>query len=628
MTDAAAGPALLAQALAHQKAGRLAEAARTYRAAIAAGEDAPELHFNLGVALRAAGDDAGAIAALRSALARRPGYARAALALAALLRGVGQAREAAGVLDAAAASGDPALRDAAAQAWTALGRPDRALPHLRAALAAAPEDPLRHSALGHALMAIGRPIEAAPHHAAAAAALPRRADAKVNHGLALMMAGDAAAAMAVHRAALAQDPRCRPAWNNLLLAAQYLPEMTAEAMAALHRDHARLFPAAPAPAFPNTRDPTRPLRIGLLSGDLRDHPVGYFLEAALTAHDKRGFAFVAYANQAVEDATTARLRAQTEAWHGVAAMDDAALEARIRADAVDILVDLAGHTQTTRQRVLERRPAPVQVSWIGYAAPSGCAGVDWIIADAVTLPPEEEALYDERVMRLPGCYLCFTPPSFPVPRTPPPMSARGHATFGCFSNPAKLNPRVLRAWARILAALPGARILLKSRPFGEAAMMAAMRARLAAAGGDPARLDFEGHASRPAYFAAYGQVDFMLDPFPFPGATTTAEALHAGVPTLTLKGRGGMMSHNGETLLTAAGITDWIAGDEEEYVARAIRHARDAKGLAALRASLSLGPLADAARYASGLEAAWRAMWRAWCDAPVSAAPGSPAPPR
>lgn len=624
----APGPALLAQALSHQKAGRNAEAAMAYRAALDAGENAPELHHNLGVALRLTGDMPGAIDAFRTAIALRPGYARSALALASLLRATGRPAEGAEVLEAAfAATPDDTLRDEAARAWTEAGRPDRAHPHLLAAHQAAPDDPYRRSALGNALMALGCPTEAVPHHAAVAAALADRADAKVNHGLALMQSGDAAAAFAVQRAALRQDARCQPAWNNLLLTAHYMPELTAQQVTALHRDHARLFPAAPVPEFPNTRDPARRLRIGLVSGDLRDHPVGYFLEAALMAHDRHGFAFFAYSNHATEDATSARLRTACEAWHRVATLDDAALEARIRGDAIDILVDLAGHTQGTRQAVFERRPAPVQAGWIGYASTSGCAAMDWIIADAVGIPPDEEALYTERVLRLPGSYLCFTPPAFDVPRTPPPMLTRGHVTFGCFNNPAKLNPRVLRAWARILAGLPDARLLLKARPFGEPATAAAMRARFAAAGGDASRLDFEAHHPRRAYFARYCAVDMMLDPFPFPGATTTAEAIHAGVPTITLKGRGGLMSHNGESLLTAIGLPDWIARDEDDYVAQAVRRARDPQALAALRARLALGPLADGARYARGLEAAWRTMWRDWCEGPVSAVRGSPEPP-
>ena len=617
MSEAAApadARALARDATARQQAGDAREAAALWRRAIAAGLDRPEAHNNLGIACRDAGDAPGAAAAFRAALALRPGYGRAARNLSALLARGGDPAGAAAVLEATfAAGGDPALRLAAARAWIEAARPDRALPLLAAAHQATPDDPLLRSSLGEALLALGRPHDAEPHLAAVAQALADRADAKVNHGLALLQCGQAAEAVAVQRAAIAQDPGCRPAWHNLLLALNYLPGIAAGQVAADHRAYGEAFPPRPPRPFANTRDPDRRLRIGFLSGDFRAHPVGYFLEAAIAAHDRRDFELLAYANQAGGDATTARFRAIFDAFRRVHGLPDAAVAARIRADAIDILVDLAGHTQGTRLAVLDHRAAPVQAGWIGYANTTGSRAVDWIIADAVSVPPGEEALCTERVLRLPGCYLCITPPAVPLPRRPPPMLARGHATFGCFNAPMKLNEGVLAAWARILAALPGARLLLKSRALEDAGTAGAIRARFAAAGGDLGRLDLEGHSPRPAYLARYGDVDVVLDPFPFPGGTTTAEAILAGVPTLALRGRGGMMSRNGETLLTAAGMADWIATDVEDYVAQAVRRARDPRGLAAARARIDAGALTDGAGMARRLAAAWRAMWRDWC---------------
>lgn len=605
---------LIRTAAAHQRGGRAAEAAATYDAAIAAGSDAPELRNNLGVALRDTGDAAGAEAAFRAALAQRPDYGRAAVNLAALLQAAARPAEAAEVCEATLAAGaGEGLRAIAGRAWSRASRPDRALPHLAAAVSAAPGDVAMRNDLAGALMALGRPGEAATHFAVVVSALARRADVKVNLGNALHQAGRWAEAAATHRAALAQDPLCRPAWHALLLLLNYTPDVTAEEVAREHRAYGERFPPRAAPAFANRGDPERRLRIGLLSGDFRMHPVGRFLACPLAALDRRGFEVIAYANQAMSDGMTARLRGLLDGWRPVQDVADETVAAMIRADGIDILLDLSGHTQGTRLPVLDHRPAPVQAAWMGYANSTGSQAVDWIIADALTVPPGEEALYVERVMRLPGCYLCFDPPDFPVPRSPPPMSARGHPVLGCFNAPTKLHDGVLSAWARILAALPDARLLLKARQYGEAAAAQAMRDRFAACGGDAARLDLEGQSSYRAYFARYAAVDFMLDPFPFPGGTTTAEAIHAGVPTLTMKGRGGMMSRNGETLLTAAGIPDWIAADEADYIAQAIRRAQDPAGLAALRARLGLGALGDAATFARGLEAALRAMWRDWC---------------
>jgi predicted O-linked N-acetylglucosamine transferase (SPINDLY family) len=627
VSDAAA---LARQAAARQQAGDAVAAAALWRQAIAAGFDTAEARNNLGVACRDLGDARGAASAFRAALRARPGYGRAAANLAALLRAGGDPAAGARVLEAALAAGADAapaagadaaraaspgasLRGEAAQLFREAGRPDLALPHARALAKAAPQDPLAVSGLGETLLGMGRPHDALPHLAAVAAALPDRADAKVNHGLALLQSGRAAAAAAVQRAAIAQDPACRPAWHNLLLALNYVPEASAAEVAAAHRAYGAAFPPRPAPPFANPADPGRRLRVGFLSGDLRAHPVGYFLEATLAAHPRGDVTLHAYASQGGGDAATARLRGLFDGWRQVQGLPDAAVAAAIRADAIDILVDLSGHTQGTRLPVLEHRAAPVQASWIGYANSTGSAAVDWILADAATVPPGEEALYVERVHRLPGCYLCFTPPGFAVPRTPPPMLARGHVTFGCCNAPMKLNAAVLRAWARILDQVPRARLLLKARALEDAGTAAAIRQGFAAAGGDPARLDIEGHSPRPAYVARLADIDIMLDPFPFPGGTTTAEALRAGVPVLSLRGRGGMMSRNGETLLAAAGLSDWVAADVDDYVAQAVRRARDPAGLAALRAGMDTRALSDGAAMARGLEAAWRAMWRDWC---------------
>jgi len=613
MSTAADSRAVLDQAMARLNARDFRAAAALFNRAIALGLDAPEIRNNLGQALRFSGDAVGAEAAYREALRQRPAYMRAAANLVDMLLPA-RADAAQAVIAAALAAGaGEDLHRAVARPWRDAGRPDRAIFHLQALLEIVPGDALMRSELGTTLMGLGQPSAAIPHLARVAAELPDRADAKVNYGLALQQSGDIGAAMAVQRSAIAQDPLCRPAWQNLLLGLNYMPGITAEDVAAAHRAYAARF-ARPAPApFANTPDPDRRLRIGMLSGDFRQHPVGYFLEAAITAHQRAGFHLTAYDVGKRADVTTARLRGVFDAWRSVDALEDEAIVAQIRADGIDILVDLTGHTEISRISLMEYRPAPVQVSWIGYANTNGVAAMDWIIADAVVLPPEDEAYYIEKPLRLPGCYLCYTPPREAVAPSPPPMLQKGHVTFGCFNNLAKINDEVLAAWAAILSRLPDARLLLKTAVLREAETAQKLRARFAAMDGDVTRLDLEGHSPRSDYFARYATVDFMLDPFPFPGGTTTAEAIHAGVPTLTRRGRGGMISRNGETLLSAVGLQDWIAADTADYIEKAVTFARDGDGLAATRAQLSLGPLGDAGAYARGLEAAWRFIWRDWC---------------
>lgn len=613
MSAATDSRALLDQAMARLHARDFRSAAALFSRAIALGLDTPEIRNNLGQALRFSGDRAGAEAAYREALRQRPAYIRAAVNLVGMLLPAAADAAQAVIAAALAAGAGEDLHRAVAGLWREAGHADRALFHLRAVLETSPGDALMRSELGTTLMGIRQPSAAIPHLARVAEELPDRADAKVNYGLALQQSGDIAAAMAVQRRAIAEDPLCRPAWQNLLLGLNYLPGITAEEVADAHRAYAASF-ARPAPAlFANVPDPDRRLRIGMLSGDFRQHPVGYFLEAAITAHQRVGFHLTAYDVGKRADATTARLRGVFDAWHSVGTLEDEAIVARIRADGIDILVDLTGHTETSRISVMEYRPAPVQVSWIGYANTNGVATMDWIIADAVVLPTEDEALYIEKPLRLPGCYLCYTPPREAVAPSPPPILRQGFVTFGCFNNLAKINDEVLAAWAAILNHLPEARLLLKTAVLGEAATAQKLRARFVAAGGDIARLDLEGYSPRAAYFARYAAVDFMLDPFPFPGGTTTAEAIHAGVPTLTRRGRGGMISRNGETLLSAVGLQDWIAADTADYIEKAVAFARDGERLATIRARLSLGPLGDAGTYARGLETAWRRIWRDWC---------------
>lgn len=604
-------------ALAHHRAGRLAEAAAAYRAAIAPGRDSAALRGNLALALRGLGRMEEAATEYRAALALAPGDPRMLGGLADVLVALGRLAEAAEALAAAIdAAPDPdAVRMRLAGLQARQHRPDLVIRTLGAVDPAGPHAAVMRNNLGNALMAVGRPQAALAELAAAAALLPDRPEIVVNMAQALMAAGRPAEAAQACAGVLARHPANWPAWHNRLMALNYLPEVSPAAIAAEHRRFGDALAAAvaPMPAPANPRDPDKRLRIGFVSGDFRTHSVGHFLEGVLAAHDREGFALVAYANQAAEDAATARMRPRFAAWRQVAALDDAALAEAVRADGIDILVDLSGHTGHTRIETFARRPAPVQAAWIGYPQTTGVAAMDWIIADARALPPQDEALYRERVMRLPGCYLCY---AGPLPGPPPATAPRSAPVFACFNGLAKLNDEVLATWARILDGVPGARLLVKTRALGEEATAAAFRARFVAQGGDPARLDLEGHLAAAAHAARFAAVDLMLDPFPYGGCTSTMEALAAGVPCLALRGRGGMMTRSGETLLAAAGLPDWVAPDLDAYCRIAVLAGREPDRLAAARARLRLDALCDAARFCRGLEEAWRAMWREWCARP------------
>jgi predicted O-linked N-acetylglucosamine transferase (SPINDLY family) len=306
-------------------------------------------------------------------------------------------------------------------------------------------------------------------------------------------------------------------------------------------------------------------------------------------------------------------------------MPDAELARRIRLDGIDILVDLAGYTRGGRPAVLATKPAPIQASWIGYANATGIPTIDYWIVDEITDPPGSETPLGERPARLAPCFLCFEPPGWAPQVAPAPLLRRHGPTFGSFNNSRKIIAPLIALWARLLRAVPGARLLLKGRGLGEAEGDARLRAAFGAEGIDPERLELRDWLDSPeAHLRAYGDVDIALDTSPYNGTTTTCEALWMGVPVVALLGDR-HASRVSASLLQAVGLPELVARDRDHYVAIAARLAADPAALAARRAGLReqvrASSLCDAPRFTRGLEAAYRAMWRDYCQgAPPAAA--------
>ena len=428
-------------------------------------------------------------------------------------------------------------------------------------------------------------------------------------------------AVASCRRALEIDPDFAAVRSNLLFIHNYRARQRPEELLAEAQRfgegvarHAR-----PATSWPNVSDPERVLRVGFVSGDLRNHPVGYLAEAplaALASEFAGRIEIFVYATQAARDAVTARIKASCHRWRMVSQLSDEALATTIRDDAVDILIDLSGHTADNRLSMFAWKPAPVQATWIGYFATTGVTAIDYFIADPWTLLPGEEVNFTETIWRLPETRLCFTPPEDAVTITPLGAAANGQLTFGCFNHLTKVNDDVVAAWARVLAAIPQSTLFLKAKQLREPEASAEITARFAAHGVAGERLRLEGPSPRAEYLDRYNCVDIALDPFPYTGGMTTAEALWMGVPVLTLAGSS-FLSRQGVGLLTNAGLPDWIATDPDDDVARAVAHAGDLRRLAALRAGLrqqvAASPLFDAPRFARHFEAALRGMWQRWC---------------
>ena len=398
----------------------------------------------------------------------------------------------------------------------------------------------------------------------------------------------------------------------------YQDGITGATMLAALRDCAARLPRTGLGRFDNAGDPERQLTIGLLSGTLKTHPVGWLTVAGIETLDPGRFAVICLAqNAAPTDPIAQRFRTAAREWIDVDAMDDVALATRARELGIDVLIDLGGYGDAARMAACAHRLAPVQVKWVGMQNhSSGLPEIDWFITDRWETPPELEHVYSERLLRLPDGYVCYSPPGYAPDVGPLPALANGHVTFGCFNNLAKVTPRVIATWAEVLRRVPGSKLVLKTHQFHDRPTADRVRAAFADAGIIAGRVELRGSSPHRAFMGEYGQIDIVLDPFPYSGGLTTCEALWMGVPTVTLPGEI-FASRHSMSHLSNVGLDDWVARDAADYVALAVAKAADLCRLAALRAGLrprvKASPLCNAPRFGRNLGAALRHAWRDWC---------------
>jgi predicted O-linked N-acetylglucosamine transferase (SPINDLY family) len=469
--------------------------------------------------------------------------------------------------------------------------------------------------LGHVLREhSGDYLLAATHYEAALKRDATLDDVRVQLGSCAYELGDAPAALRWFEEVLARDPGHIDAAQHALFVMNALPGLTSEQMFLAHRRWARRH------ADPIARLPRRVpqngngrIRLAYLSGDFRDHATLAFIEHLLANHDRTHFDVSCYSSSLVRDSATRRLGVLVTQWHDVHAMDDASVAARIRNDGVDVLVDLSGHTRDNRLGVLARKPAPVQISWLGYLRTTGLAAIDHRFSDAAADPLGlSDAVHSERVVRLPGALWAFSPHAdapAPAPRAP---DAR--ISFGSFNHPAKLSDPVLALWAALLQRVPSSKLVLAGVPAGPG------RERIAAAmkkgGVDPVRLKFHARLPRHEFWQLIADTDVALDPFPYNGGATTCDCLWQGVPVVTLAGDHGF-ARSGVTVLTSAGFAEWIAGSSEDYISKAAALAQDRAALAGLRHSmrqrLGASELCDLPGFARRFENAITLLWQDAC---------------
>jgi predicted O-linked N-acetylglucosamine transferase (SPINDLY family) len=559
----------------------------SYRCAIRLDAQLIEAHANLASALLALGQLQPAIASLRHVIEHDPTDVEAHAALSDALRQMGDL--------------------------------DEAIQVARRAVELNPNNALAHGSLGISLHnARGQTSEAIQSCRRSLELDP--GSARTHNFLAqcLKDQGRLKEALSSYRQALQLVPDNAAVHSNILLNLHYVEPYDAQAIFAQHRDWDRRHgaPASKrAPSGGGDRDPDRPLRIGYVSGDLKAHSVAFFFEPVLSARDRRAFEVICYDNNLTADTTTERLQALADGWRNIAKLDDEQAESLIRSDSIDILVDLAGHSGGNRLPLFTRKPAPIQVTYLGYPDTTGIDAIDYRFTDGWADPPgETEQFHTEQLARLRGGFLCYQPLS-PCPEVGPlPMRQAGRVTFGSFNNLAKVSPTIVGHWAAILSAVPDSRLLLKSRALADNGTREHVHQQFRAHGIEAARVDLSSWTpNKLEHMSLYGEIDVALDTFPYHGATTTCEALWMGVPVVTLAGTA-HVSRVGVSLLHTAGITEMITDSAQEYVRRAVELAADADRLAELRAALRerlrCSPLIDADRIARSIETAYRQMWR------------------
>jgi predicted O-linked N-acetylglucosamine transferase (SPINDLY family) len=654
-------------ALAHHQANRLQQAEQVYRLILQRHPGDSAALGLLGIVCGQTGRQPQGIGLLQQAIAAVPKTPEFAGRLRRFYDYLGRFLAETGQLEAAINSFRAALtlnpQDVAAlinlgRVLDAAGQLDEAIQCARQAIELEPTSPDSHYNLALALQKKPLPADSEAHYRRAIELRPDYADAHGNLGVLLQQQLRLEDAEACYRRAIELRPDHADAHNNLanllkwqrrlsegidhqrralairpdyvqahsslLVDMHYDASYDSPTIFAEHlrwaQQHAteamkRITPHA------NSREASRRLRIGYLSPDFYHHSVAFFFEPILAGRDRSQFEVFCYSNVQRPDATTQRLRNMADGWRDILPHTDEQVAELVRSDGIDILIDLAGHTVGNRLLVLAQKPAPVQMTYLGYPDTTGLPTVDYRITDAVSDPPgTTEQYHTEQLLRLEGCFLCYRPHEDAPPVAELPAARSGQITFGCFNNLAKLTGPMLRLWARILHATAGSRLLLKDKSFASAQTRERLLAELASEGISPDRIGLLGY--EPAcqkHLDLYARVDVALDTYPYCGTATTCEALWMGVPVVSLAGRS-HVSRVGHSLLNAAGLPELAAPDEPSYITVATDLAHDLPKLASLRLGLrermKQSALMDAPAFMRRLESAYRRAWANWCGAP------------
>ena len=663
MTD---GSALFRQAAQYQQAGALFEAEQLYKKVLKANPGHPDAVFNLALLQAGSGKVRSAKSLVLELLRTRPDDGDAHYLAAKLFEQERELKKAAYHFARATALLPDRLEAHLdlLRVYGVLHRIDDARQVAQNALRRFPDNPEIPLQLGVALATQGLREEARSLFEAVLQVIPEHPLALFNLARTYAAERHNGTALDLYRRARAADPESKlpPAitadlelnlgyveeairhyedWLNdhpthadvlsgRLLATQYLPDISPEKLLELHKDWDTRFGRTASlnrsRRAPDSAALGRRLRVGLVSGDLGEHPVGFLVIRACEEIDPSEMELFAYSDDNRDDAVARRFRHCIRHWRDIAGRPDEHVAATITKDRIDILIDLAGHTSPSRLPVFALRPAPIQITWAGYVGTTGLSAMNALIADRFQVTPGTEAHYTETIVRMPDSYVCFDPPVDPPSVAPLPAGAAGPLTFAAFHAPAKINSDVVALWARVLAMEAGSRILFVYAGYDMAEVQERIRGWFAVGGISSERLCFNGRLSRRELLQRYNEADLALDTFPYSGGITTCEALWMGVPVITLPGRTFAGRHS-LSHLSVVGLTETIARDADDYVQIVRRLGADRLHLRELRSGLRgrvlASPLCDAPRFARHLQAALRQLWRDWCRGSSNVSPAS-----
>ncbi len=604
-----------------QQKGDLPKSLELIDRAIAMNDNVASFHSNRGETLRSMGRMADAERSLRRAIELEPNFPDALNNLGLVLQGMGRTQDA---IDAFERSltlrpDSPEVLCNHGLMMQKTGKPDRALANFQRALQIRPNYAQGLNHLGGLLQEQGQFTLARQAYEESIRHFPTYGDALNNLGLLLMASGHQDEAAVQFRRAVELAAPTPGGFSNLCLNEQYRPGATLAGLAAVHREWDERFGIPQRATWrphTNVRDEHRVIRLGFVSADMYSHPIAALVMKVFERLDRQKFQVVVYSNRAAQDEVTARLRPSIDLWRDIAGKQDDEVAELIRSDAIDMLFDLSGHTAGHRLTVFARKPAPIQISWMGYVGTTGLSAMDYLFTDEGMVPPEADSLYAERIVRLPRGAACYTLPDPLPPVAPPPLVKRGAITYGSFNNQAKITPRVMQTWCEILRRVPSARLILKFRGLDDADAGNYFLGQVAHAGIDPRRVELRGPSPTQEMLRQYSEIDVGLDPFPYTGGTTSMLTLAMGVPVITCPGET-VASRQTYSVLRNLEFTETVTATLDDYIALAVRLANEPERLTTwrtlLRERVLSSPFFDIESWIPTFEATLVELWRRWC---------------